>query len=472
MIRKLLIFLIMIGLLTSVGYSQDQQSQPVAEETALDVFGDTCEGCVTLDFRDADIRNVLQILSYRSGVNIVAGPEVTGLVTIQLTNVPWKNALDVILRTYGYGYEETGSIIIVTTIENLKKLREDALVLADQESIITKTFILNYANASDVIVSIEKMITQRGSINFDQRTNTLIVTDSVSNVSLISDVIGRLDATTPQVLIEAKIIETTLSNSENLGIDWTIQTAASGAKRPTTWPFTASSNNKYVKDAKVDEKGNPINNLDFPSPGADLFSFGTLNFNQVQAVLEILSTRSNTHILSNPRIVTLNNQTANIVVGSQYPFPEYEYNKDQATMQVVDWEYKDIGVIFKVTPHVNNSGFVTLDVEPKVTAILDFVQVENTSVPRLSSESASTRVMIADGQTLVIAGLIKNQWTDVKKKVPFLGDIPLLGLLFQKKEKTLSKTELLIFITPHIITDNIPDDSADLKQRLEIFEGK
>jgi len=459
-IRKLFIFVVIFGLLVSVGYTQDQQSQPISEETTLDVFGEVCDGCVTLDFRDADIRNVLQILSYRSGVNIVAGPEVTGLVTIQLTNVPWKNALDVILRTYNYGYEQTGNIIIVTTIENLKKLREDALVLADQEAIMTKTFVLNYANASDVVVSIEKMITDRGSINFDQRTNIIIVTDAVSSLSLMADVIGRLDATTPQVLIEAKIIETTLADSENLGIDWTLQLSGSGANRPVTWPFTTTSENKYVKDQP------------FPAPDEDLFSFGTLDFTQVQAVLEILDSRSNTHILSNPRIVTLDNQTANIVVGSQYPLPEYTYNEEQAKLQVSGWEYKDIGVIFEVTPHVNNAGFVTLDIEPKVTAILDFVQVENTSVPQLSTESASTRVMIADGQTLVIAGLIKNQWTDVKKKVPFLGDIPLVGLLFQKKEKTLSKTELLIFITPHIITDKMPDDSEELKKRLQKFEGK
>ncbi len=459
MIRKLFIFIVIFGLIAGAGYAQEQDLQIQSDEEILKVFGEACEGCVSLDFRDADIRNVLQILSYRSGVNIVAGPEVKGLVTIHLTNVPWKDALDVILRTYGYGYEETGNIIIATTVENLKKLREDALILKDQESIVTKTFVMNYANASDVVVSVEKMITPRGSLNFDQRTNTIIITDAAGSVQLISDVIERLDATTPQILIEAKIIETTLADSENLGIDWFLEASATGANRPTVWPFTQESQNKYLKT------------MPFPSPDSDLFSFGTLNFSQVQAVMEILKSRSNTNILSNPRIVTLDNQTANIVVGSQYPLPQYTYNEEQAKLQVSGWEYKDIGVIFEVTPHVNSAGFVTLDVDPKVTAILDFVQVENTSVPQLSTESASTRVMVEDGKTLVIAGLIKNQWTKSTRKVPLLGDIPLLGLLFQKKDKTLSKTELLIFITPHIITDNIPDDSDELKRRLENFES-
>ncbi len=143
----------MLGFLISNAPAQEQ-SGIQSGDGKMDVFGETCDGCVTVDFRDADIRNVLQILSYRSGINIVAGPEVSGLVSIQLTNVPWENALDVILQTHGYGYEKKGNIVIVTTIENLKRIREDALILAEQESLETKTFLLSYANASEVILSI------------------------------------------------------------------------------------------------------------------------------------------------------------------------------------------------------------------------------------------------------------------------------------------------------------------------------
>jgi type IV pilus assembly protein PilQ len=404
----------------------------------------TQEGRVSLDFRDADIQNVLRILSYKSGVNIVAGPEVTGLVTIQLRDVPWKQALDVILQTYGYGYDQRGNIITVTTIDNLKKRREDAQLLAEQEVLLTQTFPLNYAKAQDVISSVEKMVSARGSVNYDERTNSLIVRDTSQNVELMSDVIGRLDSTTPQVLIEAKIVETTLNNQENLGIDWVTKATVTGSKRPHIFPFTAHMDNKYVR------------NDDFPDAEDTEFSFGTLNFAQVQAVFELLRSRTTTNILSNPRIVTLDNQVAQIVVGSQYPIPSYVYNEEQARLQVNGWEYKDIGIIFNVTPHVNNAGFVTMDIEPKVTEILDFVTVENTSLPRLSAESAKTRVMIQDGETLVIAGLIKDKVTDVKKKTPILGDIPLLGLIFQKSEKTVVKTDMLIFLTPHIITPDKP----------------
>lgn len=421
---------------------------------------ESCEGCVTLDLEDADIKNVLQILSYKAGVNIVPTPDVQGLVTIKLKNVTWQNALNVILRTYGYGYDQRGNVIIVATIDNLRKMHENAATLAGQETVSAKTFVLDYADASEVVGSIEKLLTSRGTINFDKRTNVLIVRDIPSNLEIISTVVERIDTTTPQVLIEAKIIETTLTDEENMGIDWVFQAGASGAKRPMFYPFTQSSSNKYLK------------NMPFPAPTDDLFTFGILDFSQMQAVLEMLKSRSGTDTLSNPRIVTLNNQKANIVVGQQYPLPQYTYNEEQAKLQISGWEYKDIGVIFEVTPHVNKVGHVTLKVEPKITDIIDYVTVESTQVPKLSTESASTNVMIKDGQTLVIAGLIKKKWTDTKKKVPVLGDIPLAGLAFRKTDKKLEKTELIVFITPHVITPEKVSSEQELKDSLKRFDKK
>ncbi len=425
----------------AVPSSNELQAEPIVTEDAK--ISD--EGVIDLlAFQEVDIQQVLRTLAYKSGMNIVSGPEVTGPVTIRLENVPWKQALEVILQTYGYAYEQKGAILTVTTVENLKKRRADAADLADQEPVVTKTFILNYATASKIIVSVEKMMTKRGSVNFDERTNAIIVTDIAQNIELISDVIVKLDATTPQVLIEAKIVETTMNNKENLGIDWVTKATLSAGKRPTTWPFTASSASKYIKSD------------DFPGAEDTDFSYGTINFAQLQAVLELLRTRTDTNILSNPRIVTLDNQTARIIVGSQYPIPNYVYNEQQAKLQVNGFEYKDIGIIFQVTPHINNAGYVTMELEPKITEILDFVTVENTSLPRLSTEEAKTSVMIKDGETLVIAGLIKDTGTDIKKRTPFLGDIPVLGLLFHKSEKTVEKKDLLIFLTPHIITVDQP----------------
>src|SRR3989338_4681506 len=192
--------------------SIEQASPPTTEmETVAPVEQPTeaayeSSGLISLDFREADIQNVLRILAYKSGVNIVTGPEVTGLVTIQLKDVPWEQALMVILETYGYGYDRRGNIITVTTIENLKKRREDASVLAEQTPLVTQTFPVSYGKAADIITSLQKMKTDRGSINFDERTNTIIVQDIPEQAKLIGEVIAKLDRTTPQVLIEAKIV--------------------------------------------------------------------------------------------------------------------------------------------------------------------------------------------------------------------------------------------------------------------------
>src|SRR3989338_3431006 len=150
----------------------ENANDPTAVDATVEEQVVSAEGNVNLDFKDAELHNVLRVLSHKSGVNIVAGPEVKGVVTIQLKDVPWKRALEVILETYGYGHQQKENIIIVTTIENLKKRREDALVLAEQEPLITKTFILNYAKAKQVIASIDKLKTDRGHINFDDRTNS------------------------------------------------------------------------------------------------------------------------------------------------------------------------------------------------------------------------------------------------------------------------------------------------------------
>jgi len=193
--------------------------------------------------------------------------------------------------------------------------------------------------------------------------------------------------------------------------------------------------------------------------GTGRFRYGTLDFGSLQAVLQVLSSRTDTNILSNPRIVTLDNQPANIIVGKKYPQPQYTYNADQAKMQVSGWEYLDIGIILKVTPHVNKAGFVTLDIAPQVSDIDSYATVEGTSMPILTTEQAATQVMIKDGETLVIAGLIKDQVSNNKNKIPLLGDIPIVGMLFKKKADTKQKTDLLIFITPHIITPTIAAES-------------
>jgi len=387
--------------------------------------------------------------------------------------VPWQKALDVILSTYGYSYEQKGAVIMVTTTDNLKKRREDAKLLADQEPLSTETFLLNFSKAEDIVKTLDKMKTSRGSINFDQRTNAVIVTDIQTNLVLFREVLKKLDAVTPQILIEARIIETGLNSQETLGIKWPASMTATATFPVRTHSFP------WSKDASQLSSSNYLPEQTLVNPGAigdqvaDLTStnamtFGTLSASSLSWTLSMLEGRTNTNVLSNPRIVTLDNQAATIEVGQKYPLPKYAYSDTQDKLTISGWEYIEYGLTFKVTPHINGKGVMTLDVEPIImdesgSVSFDFGGGSPTYVPILSKETAKTNVMIRDGETLIIAGLIKDKKTKVTTKVPVLGHLPFLGRLFSHKDDVVTKAELVIFITPHIITVT-PDKDPEPKK--------
>ncbi|MBF0570776.1 MAG: type IV pilus secretin PilQ [Candidatus Omnitrophica bacterium] len=414
-------------------------------------------GLVSLDFQDADIRNVLKVLAFKSGVNIVAAPDVTGVVNIELKDVPWQKALDVILSTYGYGFDRKDNIITVMTVENLKKYRENSLSLQSQEPLISRTFPLNFAKAEEVMKIIDKLINKRGFINFDARTNSIIVRDLESNLDLIAGVIKSIDTVTPQVMIETKIVETDLNNTENLGVDWVLQASISGSQKPTIFPFSGITGGLLGSSTFYPTSNATLSAASAPaltsSSNPNGFTYGTINATQLQATLQILSTRSTTKILSNPRIVTLDNQKAKINIGLEYPEATYSFNSSTGQQQVTGFTQLPIGVNFEVTPHVNNAGLITLDLHPQISALKGTISVDNNQLPETTNQEAETNVMVEDGKTLVIGGLITDQTNVTKTKVPVLGDIPWLGdLLFKSTNTVKTRSEVLIFMTPHIIT--------------------
>ncbi|MFH1645653.1 MAG: secretin N-terminal domain-containing protein [Candidatus Omnitrophota bacterium] len=361
-----------------VSFAMAQEGMPEStrefspEET--DISETTSQpGNVTLIFKDADIRTVLHTLSYKSGINIVAASDVEGKVTIRLVDVPWKVALEVILKNHKLTYEKEGNIIRVTTLESVA-----------EEELQSTVFILNYAKASEVADVISEMLSARGSVKFDERTNSVVVNDIPTNIYKIQTIVARLDQRTPQVSIEAKIIETTLDKDENLGINWTIQATASGSSRPTTFPFKQSDGiishrpkdglNEYLplgsseSDTPFPSYTKPV----FPTVDAASFTFGSLNFSQMSAVLEILKSRTDTKIVSNPTVVTLDNQEAKIVVSSVFNIPTYERNDTTGRMEVTGYTEKDIGIILTVTPHVNQAGDIVVDLRPEVSSFIQF----------------------------------------------------------------------------------------------------
>ncbi|MDD4899675.1 MAG: type IV pilus secretin PilQ [Candidatus Omnitrophica bacterium] len=452
---------------------------------------------VTLDFKEADIRNVLKIISLKAGVNIVATPEVIGNVTIRLVDIPWERALDTIVKTYGFGYEWLNNkVVMVSTLEKLSQQRKAEEDAAQKEPLDTLSFTLNFTKAEDIKAAIEKLVSSRGKITLEPRTNTLLVTDTKSNLIKISEIVKTLDKVTPQVMIEAKIIETTLGTAEKLGIDWTLQASLSGSARPTAFPFEAarsyggflgktfpsvqSPNSLETTDTvTIDSAGNTIETISqtllnkltkgFPAITSSAFTYGTLDFTQFKMVMEILDQRSDTKVLSNPRITTLNNREAKILVGSIVPIPNYEYSKDTGTRVVSGYTDQQIGIGLTVTPNINEHDYITLNIRPTIDQITGYTGPNNER-PIISTRNAETSVMIKDNQTLVIGGLISEQKNKYKKKIPILGNIPLVGkYLFSKNEDTVNRTELMIFITPHIIRDKDFDSKeiAKLQQSMD-----
>lgn len=470
----------------------ESQPAPAAEEQVS-----VEPGNVTVNFKGADVRTVLSYISEVSSVDIVAAPDVKGIIDLKLTNKPWKVALDIITRNYGFAYEREGDIIRVVTLDKLK-----------QEELVTQTFALNYGKAKDVVAALKKIISARGKVKYDDRTNTIIVTDIPTNVYKIGEIIDKLDKQTDQVLIEARVIETVLGDDEKLGIDWNIKFEVSGAKRPITAPFNffgpgtgLSWLNQYTP---LVQTGNTATAVDpagtvtttttpaaYPGgPGSatappatnfakgfpfvdysqdifkDSFKFGTLDFSQFQAVLEFLKQRSDTEVVSNPRIATLDNTEANILVGQTLNMPKYERNVITGKMEITGYEAKDLGVKLKVTPHVNEMGQIVVDVIPEISDLVKYDTIDAASgivAPVFASRQANTKVMIKNNDTIFIGGLIKEHVVDVKKPIPFigdmLGDVPFIGLLVSKKEKTKQKTELIFFVTVRLMKrgDKLPD---------------
>ncbi len=431
-------------------------------------------GNVTVDFKDADIQNVLRILAFKSGVNIVAGKDVTGTVTIRLVDVPWEKALDTILKTYGYAYDQQGNIIRVSTLENLQK-----------EELSTEVYPLNYSKAADVEKSIKEMLSERGSARSDSRSNSIIVTDMPTSLQNIRKVVERLDSQTPQVLIEAKVIELTLGKADQLGIDWNVRAAISGASRPITAPFNATQRSVFsqifpigrgtqtgvvassgattatstIEDFPKGKGGGGTDSIQPTFPVADKaeFTFGSLDFSQFRAVLEMIQNQRDTKVLSEPHVTVLSNQEAKILVGEIIAIPTFERNSTTGKMEITGYDDRDLGIRLAVVPQVNNSNEIVVSIHPEITNLIGYDDLTGEiKAPRFSTREAMTNVRIKSGQTIAIGGLIKEDVTDENNKVPLLGDIPGLGKLFSYQNKQVTKTDLLFFVTVTVIKDTVP----------------
>jgi type IV pilus assembly protein PilQ len=383
---------------------------------------------ITIDVQEADIQTVLRSFSEFSNTNIVAGPEVEGKVTAHLINVPWRQAMDIILKAHGFAYREEYGMIRVSTTAKLTK-EELELQAADRQRddllpLETRIIQLSFARASEIREALKEILSQRGSIEIESGMNSLIVNDISKNIEKIAAMVVELDRKIKQVEIVAKLIDVDFDATREMGVRWDLLNLASQQ---------ANAVGDFVLDARS-------------AAPTGTFRIGTVqSWGEVQAVIDMLEKENKANIISNPRIVTAENREASILVGKQIPL----IVADEAGNPIT--ELTKIGIILRVTPHVNLDNTITLDLHPEVSDLSSQATVQGGVVIVMSE--ADTRVVVANGETAVIGGLISEVESTFKNGVPILKDIPVIGGLFRLTSDTKKKRELVIFVTPKIVGD-------------------
>ncbi len=362
---------------------------------------------VTMEFQDARLTDVLRIIATEYKVNLAIPDDKDSRVSIYIHNARLEDALNMILSSVGYSYFINGETISIHK----------------NDEVVSRVYTLKYAKASEVQNNLQG-ISDRANIRADEQTNSVVVTDLLGNMDAYDEIIDSLDSFQPSVMIDAEIFEVTLDNLRNLGIEWESQYHQDPHSLETKSPLTSSVSSLFL-------------------------SYSNLKAPQVQLMLSALRRSTETHLLSSPRIVTMNGQEAKILVGERVPY--VRASTATATGNVLEEvEFVDVGIMLKVTPRiVTEERLIFIDVQPEVSKVLD---QEVQGIPRIGTREASTRVAVKDNETVVIGGLFTSDDSRTNSSLPFLARVPGLKYLFGRKNETHAERELIVFITPHILS--------------------
>ena len=400
----------------------------------------TGTGTFSIDVEGADIRTIVRAISEFSGRNIVVSKDVKGIVKVALKNVGWQDALRTILRSNGLDYVEEGGILRVDDLNKLQTEsvdRETARAKAmELRPLDTRIIKLNYANAGELAVSLQPSLTRRGSIQVERRTNSLIVSDLEENCAKIEQMASNLDSTTPQIEITAKLVDVEAEALRDLGVEWNVGPAKSEFFTPGgEVPFHPFNANDHVLGG---EHNTPV------ADPATRITYGIFkDWIFLEAQLQVLEQHRKANIISNPRITTVDNREAKILVGQKIPL----IIQDVAGNAVS--QLQTIGIQLKVTPHLTQDKKIIMDLHPEVSALATHSTVQGGVI--INTSEADTRVMVDDGQTAVIGGLIRTDETSIRTGTPILKDIPLIGLFFRSQNNDRTNRELIIFVTPRLV---------------------
>jgi len=412
---------------------------------------------IALDFYEIDIKNVFRILQAVSGKNFAIDKDVTGKVTLTLDKpVPWNQVLNLVLKMNQLGKVFEGDVIRIATAETLKKeavFKRDKLAL---EPLVTAYLSINYASSElDMLPKIKAILTERGRVSADQRTNTIIITDIPNKIDKAREIVTNLDKVTPQVIIEARIVEASTNFSREIGVQW----GAARGVQPSANLDTNAMGGAWVTDEDLGAQGtldqigvggntyggNMAMNLPIASNAMSIgFNFTKLSGTPflLNAKLLAMESRGEGKIISSPKIVTLDNKEAAIMQGLQYPIVTPGTDGGPATTKL-----EDLLLELTVKPHVTPDSRISMVINIKKRDLGNVINSEQS----FTKKEATTELLVDDGDTIVIGGIIKTTKSSGETGVPWLSKIPLIGWLFKSTEKIDNKEELLIFITPTII---------------------
>ncbi|MEN4905111.1 type IV pilus secretin PilQ [Luteimonas sp. TWI1437] len=425
---------------------------------------------VTFNFQDVPVRTVLQLIADESDLNIVASDSVAGNVTLRLQNVPWDQALDIVLQAKSLDKRRSGNVVWVAPqaeIAAFEQAKEDARLAIEERAEMTTEYIpISYGNAEDIAKLLTEeskngtganvnntgagtsqqrgFLSTRGSLSFDRRTNTLLVIDIPSRVNEIRRLVNLLDKPVDQVVIEARIVIANESFARDLGARFGVSTARRVDDR-----VDVGGKLPIGQDGSVGVPGGL--NVNLPVTGnAPSLAFTILGNTINWAVeLQALQTEQRGEVISNPRVVTSNQREATISQGQEVGYITVTGGQSNNVPTV---QFKDVLLELKVTPTITNDGRVFLAMDIKKDEIVDYVEYPNVGkVPLISKRNVTTAVLIDDGQTVAIGGVYEFTDRASLSKVPFLGDLPILGNLFKSRGRTKDKAELLIFVTPKVM---------------------
>ena len=429
---------------------------------------------LSLEFQDVSVRTILEVLAQHTNTNIVASDSVSGNITLRLINVPWDQALDIILKSKNLDKRVNGNVIWVAPAAELAKQEADELKAQQEKKVLdplrTEYIRLNYAKAENVRTLIEagratsdrsssntSLLTDRGTVTIDARTNTLIVKDTAETISNIRDLISKIDIAVKQVMIEARIVSATDTFSKELGVKWGILSQGAASNRNLLVGgnlSTIDSLKTYTTATNADGTTYPVysgitaaNNLSVnlgATNAAGSIAFGLLSISDLLLDLELSAMQADNkgEVISSPKVLTADKQTARIMSGTQIPYQEASASGATST------SFIEAALSLEVTPNITPEGRIGMD-----------LSIENGSptiingATAVSKDSIKTNVVVDDGQTVVLGGVFKNTLGNDVTKIPFLGDLPYVDRFFKRTSKTNNKQELLIFVTPKLVND-------------------